>query len=289
MQLPHLPAAPDPAARRAGFLVGAAVGAALTASFAGGGVALAPPPGRRRAATALADGLLAELIAGGVDLRRLAGRWLDWQQEDGLDADRNLTAALDHLREFNAPITALPSASMAPLAAVLPAALASASPKAMIAGSFHVARMLDPSESTALAATAIVLVAAAFLEGRRDFVPDVVAALRANDASDELLDAMRAIPRDPRAEPPLPRGERPDPVVAAVWVLWIAHHRPRGAAVLRDVSLVGGLTSTVGAVLGSLLGARDGLEDWPLAWLDGAGEEVGRRRTLARQLGAPAA
>lgn len=265
--------------------MGAAVGAALTASPTGGGVALAPPPGRRRAATALADGLLVELASGGVDLRRLAGRWIDWQREDGFDIDPLLGIALNHLRDYDAPIAELPFGSIAPLAAVLPAALASASPRAMIAGSFHVARMLDPGETTALAAMAVVLAAAAFLEGRRDFVPDVVAALRANDASAELLAAMRAIPRDPRAEPPMPRGDTPDPVAAANWLLWVAHHRPRGVALLREVSLVGGLTPTVGAVLGALLGARDGLDSWPVAWIDGAGEEVILRRALARRLG----
>jgi ADP-ribosylglycohydrolase len=266
----------DPGARREGFLVGAIVGAMLTAS--------APPPGRRRAATALADALLVELTGGGVDLRRLARRWIDWQREDGLDCDPLLAMALSHLRDFDAPIPELPAGSVAPLAAVLPAALASASPRAMIAGSFHVARMLDPSERTALAAMAVVLAAAALLEGRRDFVPDVVAALRANDASADLLEAIRTIPRDPRSEPPPPRGDNPDPVIAATWLLWVAHHRSRGADLLRDVSLVGGLSPTVGAALGALLGARDGIEGWPREWIDGAGEEVALRRSLAEQL-----
>src|ERR1019366_5254092 len=183
------------AARREGFLVGAVVGAALTASPTGGGVVVAPPAGRQRAAIALADALLVELAGGGVDLRRLAGRWVEWHQADGLEAD----PLLDHLGDFDAPIADLPGGSIAALAAVLPAALASASPRAMIAGSFHVAQMLDPSDTTALAALGVVLAAAAFLEGRRDFIPDVVATLRANDASASLLDAIRNIPRDPQA------------------------------------------------------------------------------------------
>lgn len=274
------------AARREGFLVGAVVGAALTASPAGGGVVVAPPAGRQRAAIALADALLVELAGGGVDLRRLAGRWVEWHQADGLEADPLLDLALHHLGDFDAPIADLPGGSIAALAAVLPAALASASPRAMIAGSFHVARMLDPSDTTALAALGVVLAAAAFLEGRRDFIPDVVATLRANDASASLLDAIRNIPRDPQAEPPMPRGGAPDPVAAANWLLWVAHHRPRGVSLLRDVSLVGGLAPTLGAVLGALLGARDGIDDWPVAWIDGAGEDVVLRRAIARRLGA---
>ena len=189
----------DAPARREGFLVGAVVGAAL----------VAPPGGRRQAATVLADGLLIELTGGGVDLRRLAGRWCDWERDEGPAVDPLLAMALDHLRKFDAPAADLPSGSILAVAAALPAALASASPRAMIAGSFHVARMLDPHETTALAAMATVLAASALLEGRRDFVPDVVSALRANEASAGLLEAIRTIPRDPRSPPPFPSGENP--------------------------------------------------------------------------------
>ena len=256
--------------------MGAVVGAALAAA----------PTGRRHAATALADALLVELTGAGVDLRRLAGRWTDWEREDGPAGDPLLEAALGHLREFDAPIAVLPSGSVAALAAVLPAALASASPRAMIAGSFHVARMLDPQETTALAALATVLAASAFLEGRRDFVPDVVAALRANDASIELLDAIRTIPRDPGNPPSPPVGINPDPVAVARWALWTSYHRPRGVDVLRQVAGGRGISPTVGAIVGALFGARDGMERWPPAWLDRAGEEVTLRRALARRLGA---
>ncbi len=88
-----------PAERREGFLVGAVVGSALAASTAactdlvairerltpgGRPRSLGSPAGQRRAATALADGLLEELLAGGVDLppprtplaRVVAERWL---------------------------------------------------------------------------------------------------------------------------------------------------------------------------------------------------------------------
>ncbi len=267
----------DLGSRREGFLVGAVVGASLAAG--------APPPGRRRAATALADALMVELASGGVDLRRLAGRWIDWKREDGLDCDPLLASALDHLRDYDAPTAELPAGSIAPLAAVLPAALASASPRAMIAGSFHVARMLDPHETTALAAMAVVLAASTFLEGRRDFTPDLVAALRANEADAQLLEAIRVIPRDPRAEPPMPRGDTPDPVAAVSWLLWVAHHRSRGVDLLREMSLIGGLSPAIGAVLGALIGARDGIDRWPTEWISAAGEEVSLRRALAGRLG----
>jgi ADP-ribosylglycohydrolase len=285
MELPGTPAGLEPAARREGFLVGAVVGAALAASQPGArGEPLAAPAGRRRAATALADGLLIELTGGGVDLQRLAGRWVDWHRNDGLDEDPLLAAALEHLRDFDAPVSELPAGSVIALAAALPAALASASPRAMISGSFHVARMLDPAEATGLATIATVLTAAALLEGRRDFVPDVVAALRANDAGADLLDAVRTIPRDPHLPPPRPSGENPDPVTAATWLLWHAHHAPRGVDLLHELAYAEDISPTIGALAGALFGAREGIESWPDAWIARAGEEVLLRQALAARL-----
>ena len=285
--------------RRAGFLVGAVVGAALAARTAttrdpatiraqladGEAMPLAPPAGRRRAAIALADELLVELTGGGVDLHRLARRWVNWADQDGFEADAALVAALDHLREFDAPATSLALGSVAALTAALPAALAGGSPRGMVSGAYHVARMLDPAETTALATVAVVVAAAAFLEGRRDFIADVVAALRANDAPDLVLDAMRTIPRDPRTAPPVPDGENPDPLATVTWLLWTGYHRPRGVDVLREMALAGGIAPTAGALAGGLFGARDGVERWPDAWLNGAGEDVARRLSVARRLG----
>jgi hypothetical protein len=290
---------PSPVERREGFLVGASVGAALAAGTAACGDAAAvratltngeavpapAPSGRRRAATALADDLLAELVGGGVDLHRLGGRWVTWWREDGLEADPVLIAALDHLREFDAPVAQLPARNVAALAAALPAALASASPRAMIAGAFHVARMLDPDERTALCTVAMVVAAAELLDGHRDFVAEVVAALRANDAPPELVEPLRAIPRDPRTPPPVPRGACPDVVPVTTWVMWLAHHRPRSADALREMALAGGVSPSVGAVLGALLGARDGTATWPQAWIAGTGEEVLLRKGIAGRIG----
>ncbi len=283
--------APSPEAlqrRREGFLVGAVVGSGLTGIAAGLGRMVAPPPGRRRAGTALADALLVELTGGGVDLRRLGARWIDWRRDDGLDADPILLLALDHLRDFDAPVGELPSGSIAAIAAVLPAALASASPRAMISGSFHVARMLDPTESTALAAMATVIAVSVFLEGRRlTSCPTSSRHCAARrGAPVELLDALRTIPRDPQHAPPLPAGVNPDPVAAVTWLLWQAHHRPRGADVLFDLAHSPGVSEIVGAVAGALFGARDGTESWPPDWLSAAGEEVALRRALAQRLAA---
>jgi hypothetical protein len=284
-------------ARREGFLVGAVVGAALAErsrgddpvalreALAAGPLPLSPPPGRRHAAIALADGLLEELLGGGVDLRRLARRWVDWARRDGLGADRALVAALDHLEQFDAPPLDLGHRGPAAVVAALPAALAAGSPRAMVAGAFHTARLLDPDPGSGLAAVAVVVAAARLLEGSRDLMPDVLAMLRANEAAPELFDRFRAIVSEPGREPARPRGDATDAVTVAVWSLWITQHRPRSAEALVSMVAHGNIDVAAGATLGALLGARDGLASWPAAWLDGAGEEVVLRRAVAARLG----
>lgn len=293
----------DPAAaqaRREGFLAAAPIGAALFAATADDADAEAvrthltregqlrpspPPSGRRRAATALADALLEEFLAGGVDLHRLAHRWLDWQEADGLDLDAGARASLDHLRTYDAPRDDPHPRGASVLAATLPAALASRSPGAMVSGAWHVARLLDPTPAGDLSAVAVVLAGSILLDGRRDFIPEVLSFLRQNEAGEEMLERFRAIPRDPRTPPPVPRGPEPGADVAATWILWQVHHRPRGAEVLDEAARIGNLRPEIGAVLAALLAARDGIASWPGPWLRESGEEVHQRRERFAQLG----
>lgn len=290
-----------PAERASGFLAGAAIGSALAARTASltdpdaidraarmRPLPLAPPPDRRRAATALADSLLEELLSGGVDLHRLSGRWVEWWRADGLDSDDQLGAALGHLAEFDAPADALPMPGHAVLAAMLPAALTRAVPGTMVSGVFHTARLLDPDPEAGLAATAVVVAAASLLGGSRDFMPEVLGLLRANEASDELFDRFVAIPRDPGQPPQAPRGSEVGAVTVAVWALWQVQNAPRSAAALERMVLAGGISATAGAVLGALLGARDGIGGWPPEWLDGAGEEALARAAVAERIAVPA-
>lgn len=294
------PATPalDIDARRTGFLVGAVVGARLAArtatchdpdavreALAGQGVVPLPPPaGRRPAAVALGDGLLEEFLEGGVDLRRLSGRYLAWWREDGFEAGPLLEAALAQMAEFDAPAATLPAAGTAPLVAALPAALASATPATMVSGAFHVARLLDPSEQAALAAVALVVTASRLLDGQRDFIPDVLALLRSNRAPEAMLEAVRAVPRDPRRAPPAPNGEEPDPTTTLAWLLWQLQHRPRGVEALTEMVQRGGLSPLVGSLFGAMIGARDGVGNWPAAWIGGAGEDARLRESIARRM-----
>src|SRR5690348_12202137 len=143
MTTPTTRAPVTPEARREGFLLGAAIGAALARSTAdcpdadavrhrlGAGLAVAPrwiEDGKSPAALGTADALLEELLGGGVDLHQLAHRWVEWYTMDGTEVDPRLGAALDHLRQFDAPLDELPGSGPLPMAAALPAGLTGAAP-----------------------------------------------------------------------------------------------------------------------------------------------------------------
>src|SRR5690606_8537713 len=243
-----------------------------------------PPAGRRFAAVALGDALIEELMSGGVDLRRLARRWTDWQEVDGFDVDPALDAALSHLREFDAPVVQLDSTGPAALLAALPAALAASSPRSMVSGAFHTARLVDPDPDSGLAAVAVVLAAGRFLEGQRDFMAEVLGLLRSNNAPPELFDRYAAIAREPRRVATPPRGNSATATEVALWALRVAEHQPRSVEALSAMVTNGGVSPAAGALLGALLGARDGIEHWPDSWRDGAGEDVILRTALAATL-----
>lgn len=272
----HATDAPSPAARREGFLVGGAVGAARAAGSA--------PRGRRHAAVALGDALLEELLGGGVDLRRLAGRWVRWHRDDGFGADAALAEALAHLEAFDAPPPRLAAPSAWALVAALPAAVAAASPRSMVSGAFHTARLVDPDPVAGLAAVSVAVAAARYLEGNRDVIPEVLALLRSNNAPAAVYDRIADIVRLPRARAAPPGPGTPALDVAA-WALRMAEHERDGVAALEGLAHAG-TTATAGAVLGALLGARDGLASWPAHWMPASDPDVAGRRRVAEQLSA---
>lgn len=187
-------------------------------------------------------------LSGGLDLGRLTGSWLAVPQEA---LPITVGAALGHLRVTGSPLeeaAGLPT--LVPALAVLPLVTRTfQSAPNVVSGSFHVAALLDPSPTSAWAAVAVSVAAACFLQARRDFVADVMEALRANEAPSELLAGLAKVPIWHRA--PLPVG-----VVAELRdVLWAVHHLPSVAGVTGQLA---GLGSTAVALGSALAGARDG-------------------------------
>lgn len=271
----HAPDATTSTARREGFLLGTPVGATL----AGG----ASPAGRRHAVMALGDALLEELLGGGVDLRRLAARWVRWHADDGCGVDPALGEALVHLAEFDAPLPALDATGGWAVVAALPAALAGASPRSMVSGAFHTARLVDPDPVSGLAAVAVVVAAARYLDGSRDTIPEVLAMLRSNDAPQAAYDRFAAIARDPRARVAAPTATS-SALEVATWALRVCERERDGTSALAALPRAG-TTALAGAVLGALLGARDGMARWPAEWMAVIGEDAVLRRGVAARLG----
>ena len=229
--------------------------------------------------------LAEELLAGDVDLERLAGRWIRWLDTDGRGAGNWTRTALNHIRTHGSPPSG--TGGRAPNGAVmraLPVALATrGSPRNLVAGSWHTAALTHPDDRCTWSAVAVNVAAAELLGGRRDFLADVIEVLRVNEAPPELLAAVRRVPLERREELPI-LGERAwDAVSCAEIALWAAWHEPNLERALIWLANAGGDTDTNAAVAGGLLGARDGEAAVPGRWI-AALPEVDRLRSIARRL-----
>jgi len=234
---------------------------------------------------AMALELAEELLAGDVDLQRLAGRWVAWLDRDGRGAGNWTRTALNHIRTHGTP----PSGTdgRAPNGSVmraLPVALATrGQPRNLVAGTWHTAALTHPDERCTWSAVAVNVAAAQFLAGRRDFLADVIEVLRVNDAPVQLLEAARRVPLERREELPI-TGERAwDAATCMEVALWTAWHEPNLEQGLIWLANAGGDTDTNAAVAGGLLGARDGEGAVPERWVAQL-PEVERLRTLAARL-----
>ncbi len=229
--------------------------------------------------------LAEELLAGDVDLERLAGRWIQWLDTDGRGAGNWTRTALNHIRTHGSPPSG--TGGRAPNGAVmraLPVALATrGSPRNLVAGSWHTAALTHPDDRCTWSAVAVNVAAAELLAGRRDFLADVIEVLRVNEAPPELLAAVRRVPLERREELPI-LGERAwDAISCAEIALWAAWHEPDLEQALIWLANAGGDTDTNAAVAGGLLGARDGEAAVPGRWV-AALPEVDRLRSIARRL-----
>ncbi|MFI5235171.1 MAG: ADP-ribosylglycohydrolase family protein [Gemmatimonadales bacterium] len=274
---------PEPtlAERARGTLLGLAAGDAL-ARPAGPGATPASP---FAAGPALALLLADELLEPEVDLRRLADRWIRWLREDGRGIEAGSRAALEHIAEHDSPPGAMAGPVTADaLARALPVALATfRSPRNLVSGTWHTVALTHPDPRCAWGAVAVNVAAARFLSGYRDFISDVIEALRNNDAPAELLAAVRRVPVERREEIVANARDAAPVVLCVEYALWAAYHEPAlEPALLRSVAVDGGVES-LAALAGGLLGARDGEGALPPAWV-AALPRVPHLRAVAERL-----
>jgi ADP-ribosylglycohydrolase len=259
--------------RARGALVGLAAG--------WGRAAGAPAPGEVALALLLAE----ELLEPRVDLRRLAGRWTAWGRRDGRGLSPRTLDALEFLAHHDAPPPPdSVRAEAGPLVRCLPVALAAATtPRNLVSGTYHTACLTHPEARTAWSAVAINVAVAQFLRGRRDFLADVIEVLAANDAPVELLAVVRRLPLVGRDDLFPARATHGAAVASAELALWAAYHEPVFERGLRWAESSGGPAGATPALVGALLGARDGEQAVPGGWRPPA-PDLDRLRALAKRL-----
>lgn len=235
--------------------------------------------------------LAEELLTSPVDLRRIADRWAGWARGDGRGIGRQTRAALAHFDAHGVPPAAAAatahSAGNGALSRTLPLALATLnSRRNLISAGWHIAALTHPDPRAAWSAVAMGVAAARLLEGHRDFVPEVLEVLRANDSPAEVVEAVRRVPLGRRESLPLDPASAGLAVATLEIALWAAYHEPlleRGVIWLAGA---GGDTDTNAAMAGGLMGARDGEHAVPARWI-AALPDPARLRELADGLAAP--
>ncbi len=253
--------------RARGLMVGLAAGHALARAAEPADPGPPPSDGRWGDDVALALLLAEELLESEIDLRRLADRWIVWWRRDGRGLDPATADALEFIARHDAPFPQEGQDGVGdggPLARVLPLALpAHRASRNLVSGTYHTILLTHQDPMTPWSAVAVNVAAASFLRGRRDFFPDVVEALLANDAPVGLLARLRRVPFIGRDE--LDPPETPGAAACAEQALWLAYHEPNAQRGLQWAVERGAPRSAV-AVAGGLLGARDGEGVFPLAW-----------------------
>jgi ADP-ribosylglycohydrolase len=141
----------------------------------------------------------------------------------GIDPETG--AALVHLARHDAQPSEAAGAGSDPLVRVLPVALAAYdAPRTLVSATYHIATLTHPLPEVAWAAVAVNVALARFLQGKRDFVPDVIEALRSNEVPAALLAAVRRVPL------PASRAAQDDApgqaVADAEAALWLAYNEP---------------------------------------------------------------
>jgi ADP-ribosylglycohydrolase len=211
--------------------------------------------------------LAEELAAGRRDLQALAHRWVARHQSDPHDIDPETGAALAHMARHDAPPSQAAGQGSDPLVRVLPVALAAHdAPRTLVSATYHIAALTHPDPVVAWVAVAVNVALSRFLQGKRDFVPDVVEALRSNSVPEELLAAVRRVPL-PARDPPPGGASRPGLALAdAEAALRLAYHESVLERGLRGIAVPGPVAAGRAGLAGALLGARDGVRAIPDGW-----------------------
>ena len=243
------------------------------------GYAGADPGAELVGESALAALLAEELLEDEVDLRRIAERWITWARRDGRGLGQGTLDALEHLARYDAPRAAPAGPSDGgPLVRAIPIGIAAATqPRNLVSGTWHTIMLTHGEPRTAWSSVAVNVALAQLLQGRRDFLPDVIAALLANDAAPAVLSSARRIPFVQRDE--LDGGGHAAIACAEV-ALWTAHHEPMVTRAFERFATDG---ADAAAVAAALLGAREGEGGLP----PGLAPESERLRSLAKRLVAP--
>ena len=165
--------------RAAGALVGLAAGRGLSR---GGG---------SDGSLALLRILAEELAAGRRDLRALAHEWVTRHAAEPADIDPETGVALVHLARHDSPPSRAAGQGSDPLIRTVPVALAAFdAPRVLVSATYHIAYLTHPDPLVAWSAVAVNVAVSRFLLGKRDFVPDVIEALRSNEVPEPLLAAV---------------------------------------------------------------------------------------------------
>ena len=217
--------------------------------------------------------ILGEWVAeGALDLHDLLMRWLEWSRVDGRGIGIWTREALDIFAAEHRPPTRADSRGRAGNGAVmraLPVAIATlGSPRNLLSATLHTAELTHPEPDASWPAVAVNVAAHCLLRGRRDFIPEVIAALEMQvDVPLEILDAVRRVPFGRRSDLPITGPASGYAVHCMEIALWFAHHEPNLERGLVWLAGAGGDTDTNAAVAGGLMGARDGEAAIPVRWL----------------------
>lgn len=264
---------PSLAGRAAGALVGLAAGRRLALGDA--------PDGGFAMARILAE----ELAAGRRDLRELVRRWVAWHQAHPDAVNPETAAALVHAARHDEPPAGAAGQGSDPLVRALPVALAAfGAPRTLVSATYHIVALTHPDPVVAWAAVAVNVAVARFLSAKRDFVPEALEVLRANEAPAPVVETLRRVPLLPGA--PQAAGAVPAPAGSALGdteaALRLAYHEPVLERGLRMAAEEGAGGAGRAGLAGALLGARDGIDAIPVAWATAPAELADLAARLVR-------